>query len=364
MGRLIKLVVLLGVMFADAMSAPVDAGARYAVTNITESPEDYEVNPSFAEQGRTVLFLTFVGDANAPRPWDYVLCKTDVHGQTRSYLSTAGVIHYRVQDNGYHVLILRTDPDRAFHGDEIAFYSSRCDWQIWQLDLRTQKRRLVQSANNQPLARGYAKLGVTGLPDFKLGRAIHAAPNGKREIVVQREKNRDRYVFTFYRRDGGTQREIYSTEAWISYRDVEWFPELIWLDHSTFLTVVFRSDPEAKFPQSRGLFSIVKFNLNKAHGEIVYEAEAARPFTKLCYDPLTADVFFQKFDENTKQTELCRLNLNDNGVDIVYDSAGQLGEVGLERQGAEVVFTEFKTNTSDIMRLTLTGPGIQRLVNK
>jgi len=364
MGKFTKLVVLLGLILTVAMSAPFDAGSKYNVTNITDSPDNYELNPSFAEQGKSILFMLFTGDVDDPRPWDYILCKSDLYGHTWSYVSTAGVIDYRVQDNRHDVLILRTDPDRDFEGSDMEFYSSRCDWEIWQLDLRTEKQRLVEDANNQPIALGYARLGVTGLPDFERGRSVKRAPDGKRKIIVQREKKQGRYFFTFYQQETESRHEIHSTEAWQSYRDTEWFPPIVWLDNSTFLTVAFRSNFHPKFPQSEGFFSIVNFNLNNANSEVVYEAESLEPFTNLCYNPNTADIFFQRMNANTKKTELCQLNSNGKAVEIVYESDGQLGKLKFDYPGTEMVLTEFQHSGSDIMRLTLRGQQIQRLVNK
>lgn len=364
MARLNKFFVLVGLMLTQAISAPSDSGSRANITNLTDSPAHYEFNPSFAEQGRSVLFLMFNGDVDDPRPWDYVLCKSDILGHTWSYVSAAGVIDYRVQDDGYHVLILRTDPERTFEGSGLEFYSSRCNWEIRRLDLRTESELLVESAKNEPLTRGYARLGVDGLPDFELGRSISRSPDGQRNIIVRREKNRDRYFFNFSQIKEGSRRDIYSTEAWKSYRDEEWFPKVVWLQNNSFLTVTFRSDPNPKFPQSEGLFSIVKFNLNNDDSEVVYKAAALEPFTNLCYNPYTRDIFFQKMNANTNKIELCRLNSFDKDVEIVYESDWQLGELRFEPQGSEAVLTGFQNDNSDIFRLTLNGHRIQRLVNK
>jgi len=328
---------------------------------LTDTPQHFELNPSFAEQGRSVLFMVFTGDVDHPKPWDYALCKSDILASATTEIAAPGVIDYSVQNNGFDVLILRTNPTTRFDGSGHEFYTFACDWEIRRLNLKTGAEERVASAKGRPLAHGYAHLGVDGFPDSETGRYVTKTPDGMREILVQREKEQRKYHFKFYRVSGQEHREIFTTEAWQSYRDVEWFPPVVWLDNSSFLTLGFHSDSGQKFPQSEGLFSIVKFNLNKNEATVIYKNSSLDPFSKLAYNSQTGEIFFQKFNANTQKTELCRLNPDARDVEIVYESKTDLGEVRFDPSGTEAVFTQFHYNTTDIMRIMLDRNRIERL---
>ncbi|RMF57872.1 MAG: hypothetical protein D6743_18395 [Calditrichaeota bacterium] len=227
-------------------------------------------------------------------------------------------------------------------------------WQIVRLDLASRRTELVVRSVGRPLSEGYRRLGVGSLPDFASGLLLSESPEGKHRVTFRRRTQDGLVYFDLTTPDDtGSQQSIFETESWNTYSHIAWVPTVLWLDEESFLTLGFVSDFDPTFPQSRGEFSIVKVDLATREMTILYHDRNLNPFPRFVLDAKEPALLFQRTTPDRDQTELCRLNLNDNRVDLIYRVPGELGQVRFSRTGDSVVLSQRLGENFDIIRLVL-----------
>ncbi|MFQ5603161.1 MAG: hypothetical protein ACE5HS_07825 [bacterium] len=351
---LVSLLSLAVLVFGQQLhSQPLRPNANFHFTNVTNSNRIMEVNPRFIQKGRRILYLEFVGKPFAPQPWDYRLVMVNQDGSDKIALETTGVIDYNVRPDDQSVLLLKSPTAVQFtSNDDLA--SSIFDWEIWNLSLLNGEKVLLESSSGLPLSEGYRILGRSEIPAGQLPEFRTTSPKNTFQMVLRRTQSDGslRVTFTLIQ-SNGMEQEIFRTECWKSYSDLEWQPSVIWLDESHFITLGFVSNVQARFPQSEGLFSIVRIDLQNASQEILYSDAEIRPFPKFVLNPTATELYFQKANAEKGTAELWKLNLLLKGAELVYWVNGDLGEPRFSNDGRSFVFTRLMNNNFDILRADL-----------
>jgi hypothetical protein len=128
---------------------------------------------------------------------------------------------------------------------------------------------------------------------------------------------------------------------------------VVWLDESSFITVRFQSIPDERFPQSEGLFSIVRVDLNEPSETHLFSDFALKPFPKIALHPSASTLYFHKVGKAYETTELWRLNLVTKLAEMIYSVEGDLGDVRFASDGSSLVFTQLIDHNFDIIRVDL-----------
>ncbi len=341
--------------------AGAGANSRFYYKNLTHTAQHLEVNPRFIQNGEHVLFLVFTGDPQAPKPWDYVLTKADRDGQVAHYLSSRGVLDYTVLNDETGVLVLKAVfPEHRDEPLSTTPYEEIREWELWYISFESGEEVLVESSMGLPLAEGYRILGLADLPNTTTGTVRSRSPKGRQEVLLRRERADGYWVFRYYlaREPAAPPQRFFTTESWVPVKDSEWWPSVLWLDDDVLLTLAFNSSLADKFPQSRGVFSIVRLDLSARTGEILYSAEDIRPYPKFALSPSGRNLYFQK--QSGGETELWRLNLLNRSAEMLYGVEGDLGEVRISRDERSLVFTQQTDDNFDIIRLDIDSGRLQR----
>ncbi len=342
-------------------STPFECSSKFQFKNITQSREYLEMNPRFVQNGNQVVFLVFTGNPEAPNPWDYVLTKSDLGGHAAYYLSSKGVLDYTVLSNENAILLLKAVP--ATQAQNLP-YEEIEDWELWYINLQTGKEVLLESSMGLPLSEGYKMLGLADLPHGRTGQIITTSPQNSKQLLIKRAQRNDFFFFNYFLLEkGGRQKQIFDTESWVSYSDLEWWPDIAWIDDISFLTLSFTSLPDEDFPQSDGLFSIVKVDLQDNSSTILYSDFTIRAFPKFALNSSGRDLYFQKSPE-PDITELWRLNLINKDAEMIYRVQGDLGEVRISADESSLVFTQLWDNNCDIIRLDMQRDSLQQLTDR
>ncbi|MFQ5770627.1 MAG: hypothetical protein ACE5HX_08830 [bacterium] len=194
---------------------------------------------------------------------------------------------------------------------------------------------------------------------------LKKSPQNTTQILIQRETQGKFLYFNFYLIDNfARKKKIFMTESWQSYSDMNWWPSLIWLNETKFITIGFYSDIEQSLPQSEGLFSIVQIDLNDFSKEILYTDLEIKPFPKFVLNPSLTDLYFQKAGKQSDSTELWKLDLAEKNAEMIYSVQGDLGEIRFSSDGSSFVFTQLLANNFDIIRIDLDRNHIRQLVGK
>lgn len=340
-------------------SSPAGPNSKFHFKNITHSNDYFEINPRFVDNGNQVLFLVFTGDPESPNPWDYVLTKSDREGHTAYYLSTKGVLDYNVLANDTGVLVLKVVASIMAGEFGAEAYEDIKDWELWHLNFRDNQEVLLESSMGLPLSEGYKMLGLADLPKSKSGQIMSASPRKARRLIIQRERKDRLWFFKYFLFDENSNRqEVFETESWRSYSDMDWWPKLCWLDDNSFLTISFTSILDKDFSQSEGVFSIVKVDLTTKTSQILYSDFYLSPFPKFVLNSSATLLYFQKLQDEV--TELWRLNLFNRNAEVIYRVKGHLGEVRLSLDESSLVFTQLFENNFDIIRLDMSRERIQQ----
>ncbi|MFQ5637304.1 MAG: hypothetical protein ACE5IR_04850 [bacterium] len=338
---------------------PFEAHSRYFSKNITRSNNFSEVNPRFVNNGDQVLFLVFTGNPESPMPWDYVLTKSDRDGHIANYLSSHGVLDYAVLSNDGGILVLRAAPSIYSIDVKNTPYEAIRDWELWYINISNEEEVLVETSMGLPLSEGYRMLGLVDLPNNELGRIVSASPQKSTQLQAELVRNGDFWFFEFYHiQPHSRSKLIFESECWRSYSDVQWWPEITWIDDHRFITIGFNSFSDEDFPQSEGLFSIVTVNLLSGESEIIYSDYDLRPFPKFVLNSSATVLYFQKSTQDV--TELWKLNLENRDAEMMYRVIGELGEVRLSSDESSLVFTQLFENNFDIIRLDMERGRIER----
>jgi hypothetical protein len=208
-------------------------------------------------------------------------------------------------------------------------------------------------------------LGLANLPNGDKGQLISNSPQKTNKISIQRKPNGFDFHFYYSRFDeDGNQHNVFQTEAWQSYHDSEWWPDIVWLNESRFLTLRFQSLFNEAFPQSEGLFSIVEIDFISGAAKDLYSDFSVKPFPRLAVNPDGSSLFFQRFGNAKDVTELWKLNLKDGAAEKIYTVRGELGESRFASDGKSIVFTEVTDNHFDIIRLDLDRNSIENVVGR
>ncbi len=351
-------------IYGQIANTPTSQSPIFYSRNITHSIEQLAVNPRLIENGSQVLFLIFGGDPNYPKPWDYKLSRSDRDGNAAYVLTPSGVLDYNVLADEHGVLILMAIPalQASTEGDDS--YEEIKDWELWHLDLESEEKQLLESSNSLPLSEGYKILGIADLPPTAADKIVSSSPDKTHTILVQRQPSGPTQYFSFFRVDGsGKQVEIFRTESWQSYHDAEWWPDIVWLNDSSLLTIRFQSLFDESFPQSEGLFSIVEIDLISGAARDLYSDFSIKPFPRMALNPDGSALFFQKFG-NDSTSELWKLNLADDTTEMVYSVSGELGDSRFSADGNSLVFTEVTNEHFDIIRLDLERNSIENVVGR
>ncbi len=346
---------------AYSTSIPVNSNLYFK--NITHSEHQLEMNPRFIENGSKILFLIFTGNPESPKPWDYMLSSSDREGHSVYYVTSEGVLDYNVLSNERGVLVLKVIPTAPNANIEI--YEDIRDWELWYLDLENEVNVLLESSKGLPLSEGYKILGLADLPNHRMAQFTSHSPRRTTWLRVQREEKDEMYFFKFYVEKGAGRNAIFTTEAWQSYSHNGWWPAVVWIDESSFITVRFQSIPDERFPQSEGLFSIVRVDLNEPSETHLFSDFALKPFPKIALNPAANALYFQlyfhKFGKGYETTELWRLNLETKHAEMIYSVEGDLGEVRFASDGSSLVFTQLIEHNFDIIRVDLQQHNLQNL---
>jgi hypothetical protein len=351
-------------LFAQMANPPASPPTFYS-KNITRDIDQLAVNPRLIEKGSQVLFLIFSGNPQSPKPWDYQLSRADRDGSAAYFLTPSGVLDYNVLGNERGVLVLMAIPSLQASGDCANSYEEIKDWELWYIDLEGEEKQLLESSNNLPLSEGYKILGLADLPNTAAGEIITNSPDQLHRLVIQRKPVGFQYRFSFCRLNAaGARHEIFATAAWQSFSEVEWRPEVVWLDNRRFVTIHFQSIFNDAFPQSEGLFSIVEVDLISGAATELFRDFSIKPFPRLAPNPDGRAIFFQKFGSEKDITELWKLNSADQSAAMVYRVRGELGEPRFSSDGKSVVFTEVTDQHFDIIRLDLDRSSIENVVGR
>lgn len=334
----------------------------FSSKNITQKIDGFAVNPRLVENGAEVLFLVFSGDPQSPKPWDYKLSKSDRDGNSAYFLTSSGVLDYTVNTNGSGVLVLMM---MNSCDTSVSSYEDIQAWELWYLDLQSEEKLLLESSSNLPLSDGYKILGLADLPNSSEGQMVSGSPQKTQKLLIQRNSAGFNFYFSFYRLDANQRRtEIFRTEAWQSYYDFEWWPSVVWLTERSFLTLRFQSLFNEVFPQSEGLFSIVKVDLISKAAVEIHSDFSIKPFPRLTLSPDGGFLVFQKFGSDKEITELWKLRLDDATFERIYAVRGELGEPRFAADGKSLVFTEVVGSHFDIIRLDLERSSIENVVGR
>ncbi|MFQ5652703.1 MAG: hypothetical protein ACE5IY_22445 [bacterium] len=356
--RLFIFTVVLGLSAGTlAASAP---NLEPNLKNITRTSNVLEVNPRFVGNGSHIVYLEFTGDPLYPAPWHYRLVLSDRNGHTAMPLTDSGVIDYTVLPGGRELRYLVIG---SFTGEDALdddFYRQITDWQLWHLDLPSQKKQLVERSGGRPLLDGYGLLGVSGLPDFDSDTMESDSPHRTHRLGLSRKTvgGIDFIEFRLLEDDG--EKLIWSTEGYKTHTHVNWLPPVVWLSETTFLTLGFDSFSSRAFPQTEGVFSIVRINLTNETKTVLYRSERLKPFPRFSLDLTSSTLYFQQTGRDDS-SELWRLNFKSGNSDILYRTRAALGEARATFDGASVVLTRLQNNDFDIVRLDLEKNKTQRL---
>lgn len=332
--------------------------------NITRTIEQLAVNPRLIGNGSQILFLTFSGDPNHPKPWDYKLSRADRDGNSAYFLTSSGVLDYSVLTNERGVLILMAIPSLQANPECERLYEEIREWELWHLDLESEEKQLLESSSNLPLSDGYKILGLADLPQSVTGSISSRSPDKTRQIMIQRQPAGINFYFKYLRVDNAKKQvEVFRTASWQSYHDNEWWPEIVWLNERSLLTIGFQNLFNDSFPQSEGLFSIVKVDLISGATQNLHSDFSIKPFPRMALNPDGSALFFQKcgFDNSS---ELWKLNLTNDAAEMIYSVAGELGDSRFAADGKSLVFTEVTDQHFDIIRLDLERNSIENVVGR
>jgi hypothetical protein len=354
--NIILTVIVLLVFFAQgdaqvAYSTSMPVGSNMYFKNITHSDHQLEMNPRFIENGTKILFLIFTGNPESPKPWDYMLSSSDREGHSIYYITSQGVLDYNVLSDEFGVLVLKAIT--TAENWDIDAYEDIREWELWYLDLENRVNVLLESSKGLPLSEGYKILGLADLPNHQLAQFSTQSPRRTTRLLVQREEKEEKYFYKFYVEKGVGRKVIFTTEAWQSYSHNEWWPAVVWLDESSFITVRFQSIPDERFPQSEGLFSIVRVDLNEPSETHLFSDFALKPFPKIALHPSASTLYFHKVGKAYETTELWRLNLVTKLAEMIYSVEGDLGDVRFASDGSSLVFTQLIDHNFDIIRVDL-----------
>ena len=329
---------------------------RFEVLNITHSGNYFEFKPKFVLEGTALAFLVFAGNPVEPGLSDYQLCVTDLEGKALIYKSDAGVIDYAVRPGGKQLDII-LDGRSGKRGSEAVDNFDFSEWEIWRLDISAKKLYFLESASGEPLQKAYMKLNIPMDRTSPKGSYKVSSPNQIHGVVIKLEQHADGYGWGFY----SNAKKILSSEAWLSYTDTEWVPPILWISKDTFLTVGFASEKSAGFPQSKGIFSIVRVDLSQNLLSILYKLPSPVPIAKMHYNDNSDELFFQAQPHGLGKV-LYRLNLYERNAEILYETAGDLGSVDIDQSGSRLVFVDFNDQDSDVIRLDLKTKSIRLAV--
>ena len=363
-GMLASLLLAHGLVFGQMAHTPASS-SNFHSKNLTYAIDQLALNPRFIENGREVLFLIFSGDPNSPKPWDYKLSRSDCDGQEAYFMTAGGVLDYNVLADEHGVLVLMALPSLQAEESHNDLYEEIRDWELWYLDLSSEEHSLLESARGLPLAEGYKILGLADLPNSTTGQITTASPRKTQRVLIKRQAVGFQDYFSYHLLgDPDPEVEALRTEAWHSYHDSEWWPDVVWLDESNLITLRFQSLLNEAFPQNEGLFSIVKIDLFSKSVTELHSDFLIKPFPRLALNPEASALFFQKFGKEDDITELWKLSLTDDAAEIVYSTHGDLGEARFASHGKSLVFTEVTDNHFDIIRLDLDRGRISNVVGR
>ncbi len=360
---LIVLVLNFNISIVSA-SGPTELRSDVVAKNITRTDGTLEVNPSFVGNGSSIVYLEFTGDPVYPKPWNYRLALTDRTGITWKALSEPGVVDYSVLPGGSEILYLsvtqNNDPLPEINHDTEEYYDLQVDWQVYQLNLRTEKKTTVATGTS-PLVDGCRLLKQNIAPDLASKQLVTVSPDGSYRLQIVRENQGAGDVIAGYLIDKEQRQPAWTTDGYMTHTHLSWMPQVLWLDDDSMITLMFDSFNDPAFPQSDGEFAIVRVDLETPKLVELYRSDKIKPFPRLSLDAARATVFFQEAGPEGV-TQLCRLNLGSGERDIIYVSEGSLGEARASFDGTSLVLTELRDVDFEIIRLDLDVRPAQSLV--
>ncbi|MFQ5823168.1 MAG: hypothetical protein ACE5JB_03845 [bacterium] len=366
MSFIVIFITMFGINEPDVFAKQMDSNSRIYFKNITHTKNLLEIKPRFVENGRSVLFLVFSGDYLSPKPWDYRLSKSDREGLTTSYLTTKGVLDYNVLSDDQGILVLKVNPTLKINNADYDLNDEIQGWELWYINLQGDEKVLLEASKVLPLSVGYYMLGLGVLPNINFDEFVISSPKKTSQFIVRRYKKREfSYFFKFYHLNTlGKEEVFFKTEARNSYSDWTYWPIITWLDENNFITLSFKSNVDSQVAKGKGLFSLVKVDLQSMSQEILYEDFSFRPFPRFVLNPTATKLFFQRLGEEKDTTELWSLTLDTKIPKMIYKVKGELGEVRFSLDGSSVVFTQRQENNFDIIRVDLDRNKIQKLAGE
>lgn len=325
-------------------------GGKAFIKNVTNSENILEVSPRFVGDGSHIVFLEYQNTTGNITPWDYKLVMCDRNGYSFNYLTETGVIDYEVMPGGLEIQYLFSKEKFANEAfDEVTFYNEVDVWELWQLNLKTNVRRLVEKSNGRLLSEGYKLLGGHGLPDYYEGRYATQSPDGKRIVFIQIEAP----FVKFYEIVEGNKKLIHSSELYRTYGHIPWIPQVVWQSEDNFITLEYQEAEAA-------LFRIVSIDLAQNVTSVIYEDENINAFPKMNLDEFATMLYFLKKGEDDG-SELWRVSLNKRDAKLIYRHSSQIGTAFSSMDGTSIVFSQLDNNNFDIVRLDFGSNKIQRL---
>jgi len=324
--------------------------SRVMVKNITKSNGILEVNPRFVGDGSNIVFLEYQNTSEDVLPWDYRLVMCDRNGYHFNYLTETGVLDYEVMPGGMEVRYLlstETGIDEVF--DEYTYYNQIDEWELWQLDLKSDAHKLLEKSHGRPLTEGYKLLGGRGLPDYYEGKSTTYSPSGNNVILMQIEDDR----VNFYKTENGSKRLLHSSDHYKTHGHIPWLPQIVWQNENSFLTLDYQS--------ANNFFRVISVDLIKNKTEIVYQHEKIMAFPRMNLDEFGTMLYFVQKGEHDG-SELWRIELNDEPyAQFIYADDSQIGTAFPSVDGQSIVFSVVEKNNFDIIRLDFGSSKIQRL---
>lgn len=318
------------------------------VENITQSAARLELNPRFVGNDAYIVYLEFCGNEEYPEPWGYRLMMIDRGGHTLAPLTKSGVVDFTVLPTASEIKYLTVPAKNIKAWSEENFLTEITQWEVWQLNMRTHKHTLVETADNRPLKDGYALLGISGLPGAEQEAVINISPEGSRSLQVTRYASNGKDMIAFV-----TAGQVaFQTEEFKTHTHFNWQPQTLWLDENEIITLQFESQSNASLPQTEGLFSIIRLDLENGKSQTVFQSTQLNPFPRFQLHTEKAHLYFQQLGK-AGRNELWRLNLETGQADMLYQTKGAIGESRPSFDGTSLVFTELIDGNFDLMRLDL-----------
>jgi len=334
---LVLILLLFGMPLQNIAGEKVVSFFKVADTNAIEH------NPHFLPGSKNVLYMVFKGDLSDPLPWDNRLVLYNRKDNSHQIIMT-NVVDFKIAQEQQLFDVLTAEPLTMTDDSDML----RC--RVVKLNPVTLEQSLVATEIRSLDTQLDDMLNPGTSSDMYSGQHSYDSPFSDQSIDIVLHEGTGLYYYDFICSDAPGQ-VLLTSQVFPTCADYRWQPPLVWLDASTFITMVFNDNNNLYYSHHDGMFAIVKVDINKNNTDYLFVAREIKAFPEFCLNSSRSVLYFLKQQNAT--TELCRLDIQQKTMLPLYSTSGDMAQVRFSDNGKNIIFSNIIDSDIDVVRLDL-----------